>query len=454
MLKNKTFLVLLILLLGITFTYAFSASYSTHNIDNIAYVIAIGIDIADIDNYLKLSFEFIDISSFSEQSSANSTKPIIEEVSAPSISAGIDIMNAYLGKQINLSHCKIVVFSEEVAKKGILSEISEFSNDKQARASANIVVAKESARKYLENSMSSLEKTITKYYDIFTQSTIYTGYTSNIILGNLYESLLTEESGAIAIYGNILQEPNNKQDSSSQNSQNTSNSESNSSTSSSNTTSSSSSSSSEYSNASSNPDKNSSENYISSSSLENSLKGDKGTLNTGLAVFKDQKFIDTLSSEEALCRSILSNDVDNFFISISSPFDNKDFIDLSISIRRNTKIKIDTSTDSPIIYIDIFIDSKISNILDDVDYTSDDTLNAISKEVCIRIEEQISKYLNRCSKELDTDLNNFYRFAKKNFLTNDDWNNYNWKDKFKNSSFNINIENEIIPNLIISRNVP
>ena len=93
--------------------------------------------------------------------------------------------------------------------------------------------------------MSSLEKTITKYYDIFTQSTIYTGYTSNIILGNLYESLLTEESGAIAIYGNILQEPNNKQDSSSQNSQNTSNSESNSSTSSSNTTSSSSSSSSE-----------------------------------------------------------------------------------------------------------------------------------------------------------------------------------------------------------------
>lgn len=450
--KNKTLTILFIILLSITFTYAFSASYSTHNIDNIAYVIAIGIDTADIDNYLKISFEFIDISSFSEQSSANSTEPIIEEVSAPSISSGIDIMNAYLGKQINLSHCKIVVFSEDVAKKGILSEISEFSNDKQARASANIVIAKESARKYLENSMSSLEKTITKYYDIFTQSTIYTGYTSNIILGNIYESLLTEESGAIAIYGNILQSSNSNQ---SNNSESTKGSSSNS-TGSSNSSSSesNSSNSSEYSNASSNPDQISSENYISSSSLENSLKGDKGTLNTGLAVFRDQKFIDTLSSEEALCRSILSNDVDNFFISISSPFNSNDLIDLSISIRRNTKIKVDTSTDSPIIYIDIFIDSKISNILNNVDYTSDDTLNAISNEVSIRINEQISKYLNRCAKELDVDLNNFYRFAKRNFLTNDDWNNYDWKNKFKNSTFNINIQNEIIPNLIISRNVP
>lgn len=451
MLKNKTFIILLILLLGITFTYAFSASYSTHNIDNIAYVIAIGIDLAENNEYLKISFEFIDISSFSDQSTSNSTDPIIEEVSAPSISTGIDIMNAYLGKQINLSHCKIVVFSEEVAKRGILSEISEFSNDKQARASANIVVAKESARKYLENSMSSLEKTITKYYDIFTQSTIYTGYTSNIILGNLYESLLTEESGAIAIYGNILQEPNSSQDNNSQGSEN-SGTESNSNSTSS--ASNSSSSSSEYSNASGNPDQNSSENYISSSSLENSLKGDKGTLNTGLAVFKDQKFIDTLSSEEALCRSILSNDVDNFFISITSPFDSNDFIDLSLSIRRNTKIKIDTSTDSPVINIDIFVDSKISNILNNVDYTSDEVLNAISEEASIRLEEQILKYLNRCTKELNTDLNNFYRFAKMNFLTNDDWNNYNWKDKFKNSTFNINIQNEIIPNLIISRNVP
>ena len=75
------FLVLLVIFAG-----AFSSSYTSHNISNLAYVLAIGID-------------------------------VLVSGEADSIYSGLNLINSYIGKEINLSHCNVVVFSEELAKQ-------------------------------------------------------------------------------------------------------------------------------------------------------------------------------------------------------------------------------------------------------------------------------------------------------------------------------------------------
>lgn len=432
---NKTFIFLIIVILSFVFIYAFSSSYSSSTIDNIAYVIALGIDEADIPDNLKVTFEFINISSFSEKDSENTT-PILEQVTAPSINSAINIMNAYLGKQINLSHCKIVTFSDSIARKGLLNNTLELINDKQVRASTNIVITSGSSKEYLENSVSSLEKTVTKYYDLFTKSSSYTGYTSDITLGTFYEAMISKDAGAVTIQGKVLPsiQSNNPTETNQSSEENPNNSNS-------------------FSDFSHNTSEaNNSSNSNDSSIFEDSLIGDKGVQNSGLAVFNNAKLIDYLTAEESLCYTIISNKINNFYISIDNPIGTTGLIDLSFSVNHKSHINIDTSSDTPIININLSLDNKILNILENVDYNNPENLKAISEASSEYLENTISKYLYRCSKELGCDINYFYKYAKKNFLDNTSWQNYNWKSKFQNALFNVHVENTVIPNLIVSEN--
>ena len=117
--------IILIATVTLVFVFAFSSSYNSHNIDHLDYVIAIGIDKAPSEDNLQISFEFTDLSAFSESNSSTLSDPIIDSVVASSIPEAINLMNAYAGKQLSLSHCKVVVFSEDVAQSGISQEITE-----------------------------------------------------------------------------------------------------------------------------------------------------------------------------------------------------------------------------------------------------------------------------------------------------------------------------------------
>ena len=52
-------------------------------------------------------------------SSSQSSSSLVNTIECSSISTGIALFNSYLGKEVNLSHCKVLVISEELATKGI-----------------------------------------------------------------------------------------------------------------------------------------------------------------------------------------------------------------------------------------------------------------------------------------------------------------------------------------------
>lgn len=108
---------ILILLFFLIFPLFFLTGCSERNsIEGLAYVVAIGIDKGD-NNLLKLSLQFATPSSSSpeEGSSSSSSETTISSVECSSIDSGINLINSYISKKINLAHCKVVVFSESAA---------------------------------------------------------------------------------------------------------------------------------------------------------------------------------------------------------------------------------------------------------------------------------------------------------------------------------------------------
>ena len=130
---------LFILIVMIIFLVAFSGSYSALSIDNLSTVVAIAIDTSDI-NKLRMSFQFTNASSVSESGSTEQSPSIIYSIDCSSISNGINLMNTYIGKELNLSHCKIIAFSEGLAMNGISEEVYTLFNNAQIRPSTMLLL--------------------------------------------------------------------------------------------------------------------------------------------------------------------------------------------------------------------------------------------------------------------------------------------------------------------------
>lgn len=108
-----SFLILLVVFVG-----AFSSSYTSHNMSNLAYVLALGFDVGEKAK-LKISAQFTKSTAFSPSggSSENSNNVVLVSGEADSIYSGLNLINSYIGKELNLAHCSVVVFSEEFAKQ-------------------------------------------------------------------------------------------------------------------------------------------------------------------------------------------------------------------------------------------------------------------------------------------------------------------------------------------------
>ena len=445
--KKVLYKILILSIVSIIFIYGFSGSYSVSNTDNISYVTALGVDLADDKSSLQVTFEFMDTSSFSTNGDSSNTPPIINTIAATSISTAINLLNVYVEKNINLSHCKVFVFSQELAEKGISSELTELMNNSQVRPTSNLIISKCSAREYVQNSTSSLEKILTKYYDIFPKGSRSTGYTANITIGNFYNNLLTKSSGNLAILGNL----NELYPSESNSSQNGSSSEESGSSgslmSSSSGQGSSSSSTGENNTNEENKKaekKQAEEGAISVKNLiagNSNIVGDRGTENIGLAVFNDGKYVGELTAMDTLCHLLIQEDVISFLLTIDNPEIYEHYIDVSLKENISPHISIDISNENPVINIYIDLTGRIESIKDSTTVPEENNidLDKISNAVNLSLKNSILEYLNKTKYTFNCDIDNFYRDAKRNFLTIGDYQKYDWCNKYANCEFNVNV---------------
>lgn len=426
--------------------YAFSPSYSLENIDNLNYVIAVIVDSAESPNMINVTFEFVDVSSFSSDSSSKDSKPILDTITATSIDSAINIMNSYAAKGINLSTCKVIIFSDEVAKNGLYNHISDLINSAQIRPSANVIITTGSAKYYVENSTSPLEKILTKYYDVFPNSSKYTGYTSNLTIGEFYENMKNPNIGNTAILGGTNESSiQNKEESQKSGSASSSSSDS--------------SSSSNSGDEQSNEPKENEKKYpfldtkpLNMTAGNAPVTGLRGNENFGLAVFKSDTYIGNLTAGETLCRSIINNECELFSIAIPYPPESDSLIVLDIYKNSDTSTKISMYGDKPIITLNISLSARLSSILKDINYSSSETVDRIEFASEEYLKEQILNYLYKTSREYKVDINEFYNTIKKQSLTNNDLKNFDWQSKYQNAEFVINLDTNVISSLLVQNN--
>lgn len=398
---------LFIIILIIVFIIAFSSSYLSLSIDNLAYVLVIGIDKGK-DNNLEVSFQFSTTTKTTESGSTEKTPTVMDTVTAPSLSTAVNLMDGYMGRELNLSHCKVIIFSEELAQEGISEEIYTLINDTQIRPSANIVISKCDAKFYMEQTSPELENLISKYYETFTNSSKYTGLKPNATIGDFFNAIICKTCEPIAILGGISTEkPENQGNNHIQ------------------------------------------ENYNVKSN-QTPIEGENGSENIGIAAFKDDKLVGELCALETTTYLTLRNRVDRFLISIPDPDDVNSYLDIYLYPDGNTNVTVDTSTSSPFIKVKAKFSGRIYSMANNSQYLNPELLKDLSETCNKYLESVFSDFLYRTSKDLKSDINGFGKYALNNFFTTQDYDNYNWCNHYQNAFFEVDIDTSIKSSMLIT----
>lgn len=428
-----------------------------------AYVTALGIDIAE-NNMLSLTFQISipESSSSSGSGSSQSSKSECTTVQCSSINSGISLANSYISKQINLSHCKVIVFSEEIASKGLNNFIDTLSNNIEIRPNCNVIISRGTAKKFIEEAEPSIETLTARYYEVALKSSEYTGYTTSTQFATFVNDVKNSFVEATAILGGVNMGDNKPKepytigidgnyiagdtpiksgDKKSESGGEDSNSN--------NGGSSSGTGSQDSSGGNSESESSNSINNSKSTDDKSSNEQSANNMETfGTAVFHGDKFVGELTGFETLCFLLISDNFENCILSV--PYSLSDSsseinqIDLSVNKSKKPKIKVDFSDDKPVITVELFLEAHGLTLNNSIDYTSMHDVEELEKSSNQFLEEKINDFLYKTSKEFNSDIVGFGKYALSKYLTWDEWQKANWTENYRNAEFKVSVNLSVV----------
>lgn len=397
--KKIIAIIIIIIIIPIFLT---GCTRDARGIENLAYVTGISFDIGK-ENLIILTFQFADLSSGVQEGSSQPKSSTLVSVDCSSFENGLSMINSYISKKVNLSHCKIIVFSEEIAVTGISNHINDLASNLEVRPDCDILVSKCDGKAFLENSIPSLTNLTARYYEILLNSKDYTGFSNDTPLWKFLAGLKNTTIEPVAVlcglnrsYINPLVENKSLLDKD-----------------------------------------------VSYKAGEMPLSGKTLSQYSGLAVFSHDKMVGELTPIECISYLMLTNSLETCDISIPNPFEDNSAINLRLELNKNTKNKVKLVNKSPFIETNVYIIASITAVSLSTDYSKLKHINIIEDYVSSYIESNISNLLYKTSKYYKSDVVGFGKNLTYKFLTIDDWKKLNWSDLYKDSFFKVKVETKI-----------
>lgn len=425
--KYKKNLIMAIFIISIS--SLFSGCFDRREIDDLTYVIGIGFDKGDVEP-LRLTVQYAIPTAMSgggggdtggdDKAGAKSLGMVTVETST--IYSGLNMVNNFVGKQLNMSHAKVAVFSEALAKSdGVEAYIHAMTRGREFRPNMVIAVAKGLAEDYLKTIKPKQEINPAKYYELKFSNYKFTGFYSNTALYHFYNKTESYGASAVAAIVGVNDNKNSKEIEA---------------------------------------EKTSITSGMSSPMMgdykagELPRAGDIKGETLGLAVFDGTKMVGELNGTEATSYLIASGEYKNSYMTFDDPQMMGKFISTNISQSRIPEYKINLDNGKPVIDVNIKLEGDFLSIQSGINYENDPQRTQFETSAEKYFEKEISKFLDKTSQELGCDICSFGKFAKKKFLTNDEWVGFQWLKKYKETKFNVDVDLKIRRPGLMIRSLP
>lgn len=377
--------------------------------DNIAYVTAVGIDKSE-DGFI-YTIQFANPTKISGGASeeGGSGGQIVENIAveAPSLYSAMNNANTIVSKTMSLSHAKVLVVSEEIAREGI-DEINDvISRNNDIRPDVYMAVA-ENAGKYIEEVKPEIELNPVKYYQLIYDNKSGSSVPQNTAF-DLYSSCQAGDIDCVLPVAGVAQTESEASDGGQ---------------------------SSGGSGSGGGSEEQSSENksrqdaHINEQGFENKtesyMAGQAGekiknkSQSLGMAVFKGDKYITKLGSTETELYNILIDKFQENNITFYSESNPERPITMRLEQTNAPKYKIDIKNKKADIYIRLYGELLSAS----TDHRKDSTITETNKMSSSMVSSAAETLINELYKNANADSLGIKRKIKKYFITNAGYEKY------------------------------
>lgn len=164
-------------LLCISSLFFLTGCFDSREVEQSGYLLAIGIDKGESSSY-RYTFQLSSPLSSGDNSDSNKKSNPMETESEPknkgvnntvieadNFYTALDTLKGSLSKTPELSHLKLIVFSKDMAREGLLEHSSLLFKEREIRPGATLCLA-DSARDYLLEVKPTLEESTARYYEL------------------------------------------------------------------------------------------------------------------------------------------------------------------------------------------------------------------------------------------------------------------------------------------------
>ncbi|KOS68497.1 spore gernimation protein [Lysinibacillus contaminans] len=341
--KKITTVILLTLL-----TFLLSGCWSKRELNELAIAVALGVDKTD-DNY-EVSVQIVDPGQISSKQPASGRAPVITYTAqGKTVFEAIRKITNSSPRKPYFSHLQVVVIGEKLASEGIEPTIDFLARDHEIRNDFNIIVANKTTAKEVLNVLTPIEKIpAQKISSSIQNSEKAWGSTLTVNIDDLITTLRSNENSPVLTAIEVIGDPKLG---------------------------------------------------IDQTNVER-IKTPVILEFSGLAVFKQDKFVGVLTDDESKSYNFLNDNVESTIEVISCPKEGR----LSTEITKSkTKIKGKIVNGIPKLTVHIEIDQNVGEVDCTINLAEKETIQMINEKTSNLIKEKTEQVLNTIQKNYQVD---------------------------------------------------
>ncbi|WP_378955327.1 Ger(x)C family spore germination protein [Pelosinus sp. sgz500959] len=382
-------------------------------LDERANVIAVGLDTGEQEDMVRVSYQFAVPQTESGKEAAEKSSFVITN-SASSIAEALNLISSEIALQPSVAHVKVIVIGEEQARKGLGNILSPFMRYYEYRGSIFVLVARGTAKDFLEKNKPILVNSLSKYYELMLAGGENSGYFLGTSLHQFYMRLKSHSAQPYMALVGI------------------------------------------------NPKSGEGEKSISKvpgGKIDGYKAGDiprhggNPAEFAGTALFFGDKMVGTLSTTETRMLAMLIGKYSHGFLSVEDPLDPKSFINISLQLGSKPKIKTAIVEGHPVIHVSILLEGNISSIGSGINYEQENYLKLLEGQINKVYQQEMINLIRR-TQELDADVAGFGDYLRPVFQTNKELEDYQWNQKYRQAEVFVDINTKVRRNGLMLRTLP
>lgn len=378
--------------------FVLTGCWDKNEIEEQALVIVMGLDDSEQDEGVSVTFQIAN-----PQVGIPNTGGEKEEATeiitftAPDFITARDLANASVARRIDFAHTKVIVIGEEFMKKEKAHKfLTSGIRDIEIRRDIKVIVSKEKASEFINKNDPKLETRPHKFYDLMVGRWEETGLVPLSDLQRFFQRIESKNDGYLSIYATTEKSDGKK-----------------------------------YGNE---------DDYLPG---QIDQQGGNTSQLIGSALLRNGVMIGTLTGEETrLALNLRPISIAKYMrVTYLDPLNPKYRISAQLIKHRSTEIKVLTEETPLKIKVRLPLDFNISAVPSGENYvTNFKNQEKLRNQIEESLEKKFNELVKKTQEEYKVNPFNWSHVARRNFLTMQDYEAYNWNEKYLNADVDIKVE--------------